>query len=408
VTRRMIMIGGWTSIFEKAKACGFDLTVVQRKQGIKPKDIEVVDQIISSPLNDKNVIDIVAAIHQKNPFDVVVSFQELGVLNAALIKEKLGIVGNPLQAVMLTRDKGMMREHLREKGIASIPFAIVSDVAQTIEFGRKYGWPIVIKPANGVGSLHIHKLSSEAAVADVFDSIAQDPTTVRLIKNDFPSLNIIAEKFIPGPEVSVEAVTWNGRHTVLMVTDKIHSGPPNFVETGHSMPSALPDATLAAIRHLTETFLDSIGHMAGPSHTEIIISDEGPIIVESHTRTGGDYLFEMVELACGIDMFDVTLKGFAGAFPDLTPSSGGSAAIRYWALPQGQVRSITGMEQARACPGIVRCELDIKAGDTIKPLRYSDDRPGYILSTGTQESDAITNVNRALREVTVELETAPG
>lgn len=63
--------------------------------------------------------------------------------------------------------------------------------------------------------------------------------TTDLIKYDFPDIGIIAEKFIEGPEVSVEAISWDGQHTILGVTDKITTGYPGFVETGHSMPSAL-------------------------------------------------------------------------------------------------------------------------------------------------------------------------
>lgn len=388
MARRMIMIGGWSDLYEKAKNCGFDLTVVQRKQMTKQKDLEIVDQFISSPLSDKSIVDIVAAIHAHNPFDVVLSFQELGLLNAALIKEKLGLQGNPLAPVLLTRDKGKMRDHMKKAGIPSIPHAIVSNVAEVIDFGRNFGWPIIIKPANGVGSLHIHKLNSEDDVEVAFNAIRQDPTATRLISHDFPQMAIIAEKFINGPEISVEAITWEGQHSVLMITDKMHAGYPSFVETGHTMPSALPDETIQAIKRLTVSFLDSIGHQYGPSHTEIIISASGPIIVESHTRPGGDQIFEMVELACGIDMFMATLQGFAGEFPAQQIHEGGSAAIRYFTLPSGRIESVVGIAEVELIPGVVRCNFSQKVGDETRSVQYSDDRAGYILTKGTSERTA--------------------
>jgi biotin carboxylase len=404
VTLRMIMIGGWTDIFEKAKACKFDLTVVQRRDALKPRDLELIDQVITSPLNDKGVIDIVTAIHQKKPFDIVLSFQEMGLLNAALLREQLGIRGNPLAPVMLTRDKGLMRKHMPQHGIPSIPYAVVSSAEQTIAFGREAGWPIIVKPANGVGSLHIHKLFSEADVAGVFEAIRQDPLITRLISHDFPAVDLIAEKFVEGPEVSVEAMTWEGQHTVVAVTDKLHCGYPTFVETGHSMPSALPAATLAAIEGLTRDFLASIGHLYGPTHTEIIVSDQGPVIIESHTRTGGDNIFEMVQLACGVDMFGATLQGFAGSFPPLEIAAG-SAAIRFLSMPAGRITGISGLEEARASTGVVRCELAKKVGDVSAPVRFSDDRCGYVLARGAGKLDAIDNVDKALRAIRIEVDT---
>src|SRR5207244_3567805 len=100
-------------------------------------------------------------------------------------------------------------------------------------------------------------------------------------------------------------------------TDKITTGAPNFVELGHTHPSSLAPATLERIEALTLQVLDAVGHRYGPSHTEIIVTADGPKLVETHTRTGGDRIFEIVELVHGVDMFTATLQGFAGRFPEL-------------------------------------------------------------------------------------------
>ncbi len=395
------MIGGWADIYAKAKACGFDLTLVQMKSDIKPRDIDIVDQIISSELSDKIVLDLVQTIHNKHPFEVAVSFSELGLMNAALIKERLGIDGNPLTPVLLTRDKGKMRERMREAGIASIPHAVVTSVEQVVAFGHQCGWPIILKPANGVGSRQIHKLFSQDDAAAAFTTIRQDDNTASVIKHDFPDQDILAEKFVAGPEVSVEAISWDGRHSVLCVTDKITTGYPRFVETGHSLPSALPPATTDAIEALVRAFLDAVGHRHGPSHTEVIVTEQGPIIVESHTRTGGDRIFEMVELAFGVDLFGATLQGFAGCFPSVTPSKSGGAAIRYLTLPEGRVSAIDGVEQAAGLPGVVRCDVGIKVGDRAKAFIDSNVRYGYVLATGDSREQAIENVERAMAAITI-------
>jgi biotin carboxylase len=400
----MIMFGGWADIYQKAKAAGFDLTLVQLKSDIKPKDIEIVDQLISSELSDKLVLDLVEAIHRKHPFDVSLSFSELGLLNAALTTDRLGIEGNPLKPVLLTRDKVKMRENMNAGGVPSIPHAVVSNAADAIGFGNDYGWPIIVKPANGVGSRQIHKLSTPADAYPAFAAIDADASTVSVIKHDFPDMRIIAEKFIEGVEVSVEAITWEGRHTVLGVTDKITTGYPRFVETGHTMPSALPAETVARINTLVLRFLNSIGHRYGPSHTEVIVSSDGPIIVESHTRTGGDRIFEMVELAFGVDMFRATLQGFAGAFPSVEPVQRGGAAVRYLTVDEGRVLSIDGLDEAMKLPGVVRCDIHLKVGDRTKAFTDSNVRYGYVLATGETAQQATENAERALAHIRITLE----
>lgn len=119
------------------------------------------------------------------------------------------------------------------------------------------------------------------------------------------------------------------------------------------MPSALASATLSAVAAMVHHFLDAIGHTYGPAHTEIIISDDGPVIVESPTRTGGDRIFEMVELAVGVNMFDAPCMA-------LPARSRGQTARRRDSLPSpptGRITAIDGVDAATMLPGVVRCDF---------------------------------------------------
>ncbi|MET3139926.1 biotin carboxylase [Undibacterium sp. GrIS 1.2] len=387
--RNMLMIGGWTDIYEKTKALGFALTLVQKKGNITHRDFELADQIITSDLNNAAVPELVASLHATKPFDVVVSFQELGMLNAAVIGDRLGIASNPLAPVLLTCNKGRMREHLDVQRIRSIPYLIASSPEDVIDFAQRCGWPVILKPISGTGSKQIHKLHAAHEVAPAYAAIVKD----------FPNASPIAEKFINGLEVSVEGFSWHGKHTILGVTDKITTGAPHFVETGHSMPSALAPALVAQIKALTEEFLVSVGHMSGPSHTEMIISDDGPVIVESHTRTGGDRIFEMVELVHGVDMIGATLQGYAGKEAAHSSNRAGGAAIRYLTLPAGEITAIAGIEQARNSAGVVRCDIDLQIGMRTNSFKNSNERHGYILAIGDSAAEAIENVENAMKKI---------
>jgi carbamoylphosphate synthase large subunit len=190
---RLVMVGGWSEIYSKAKNLGFDLTLIQRKQDIKPDDLQIVDHLITSSLADKAVVSIVETLHKENSFDAVVSFQELGLLNAALIVDRLGILGNPLRPVLLTRDKCMMRRHLQEEGIASIPFIEASGAASVVEFGNAHGWPIILKPANGAGSIQVHKINAAEEVEAIYEQILSDPVLHDVARLDFPEAKLIGK-----------------------------------------------------------------------------------------------------------------------------------------------------------------------------------------------------------------------
>src|SRR3977135_464779 len=97
---RLMMVGGWTEIYEKAKACGFSITVAQDKHEVKPQDIAVVDQLITIKKNAPILVELIETLPNDTPFDAVISFQEHGVMNAALIGDRLKIFGNPLRPVV--------------------------------------------------------------------------------------------------------------------------------------------------------------------------------------------------------------------------------------------------------------------------------------------------------------------
>jgi biotin carboxylase len=389
------MVGGWTDIYQKAKACGFDMTVAQSRDAVEADDVRIVDQLITAPMDDPMLVELAATLHRARPFQSVLSFQEHGVMNAALIRDRLSVFGNPLQPVALTRDKSRMRDHLQEAGIASVPHLTTNCAEEIRAFAKETGWPIIIKPQCGSGSRQVYKVSAEEELAPALaDVLAADPST-----------RLLAEAFVSGPEVSVEAITWEGQHTILAVTDKITTGPPRFVELGHNMPSALPPEHLDAIRQLTLAFLDSIGHRYGPSHTEIIIGGQGPVIVESHTRTGGDRIFEMVEMVTGVDMFLTTLQGFRGQFERPRPETGArGAAIRFFAFGPGIVSSISGIEAARACSGVVRVVSQLEIGMELLPIRNPDHRLGYVLAAGTSAHEAAQAAMSAMNKIRVDLE----
>ncbi|HEY4937434.1 MAG TPA: ATP-grasp domain-containing protein, partial [Actinomycetota bacterium] len=249
--------------------------------------------------------------------------------------------------------------------------------------------PFIIKPADGTASMgvlrvdgsddlddawrHIGRVRSEPLRADAIGTVQADA--------------FIAEEYLDGPEYSVEAFTFRGRHVVLAITEK--SVLPNFVEVGHAVPARLDDPVAFQVSDAVRTFLDCIGVCEGATHTEVRLTAGGPRVVESHTRPGGDRIIELVETAVGVDLERYTLGWPLGLVPEITesPHPVGAAATRFILAEPGVVERVEGVEAVRAQPDVVLVEVGVSPGDCVRAPAWSWDRPGQVVAAaGTTEA----------------------
>ncbi|PFO99848.1 ATP-grasp domain-containing protein [Bacillus cereus] len=391
--KKLLIIGGWTELYKKAKKLNFNLTVFNRKQDLTINDFSLIDNLFTLPMDNKQIIEIVEVLNRLENFDFVLCLNEFGLEVAGDIVDKLAIKGNPIRPVQLTRDKFLMRKHLQRFNIQSIPYIKVSEFSDIKYFAKQQGFPIIVKPISGAGSEGIFKVNS----FEELDLLRE--------QRDFQKNDRIVEKFVEGREFSVEGYSWNGKHELLCVTEKTTTGAPHFVETAHIIPAILSKKDLLDIKNLTVNFLKSIGHQYGPSHTEIMLTANGPIIIESHTRAGGDNIPILIKLALGIDIYDIYLTNILGN-EDIVPTVAKRecAAIKFLEFPNGIVKSIAGIDLVKSSTGIERFHLDLKEKSKITPFTSSLNRYGKIIATGKSRKEVQLNINKALEQLDIEIE----
>lgn len=391
--KHLLLLGGSTEIYKTAKEYNFKVTLVQEKAWMEIQDYELVDRVIHAPIDAKYIPKIAEILHEDCPFDVVISFLEDGLLNAGIIQQTLRIEGNPYYPVYITKNKHKMREVLKEHDELHVPFKTINTMDDLQLFSQKVGFPIVIKSTTGTGSRKIFKL----------DNLNDATTSIEEIRSEYPQSEIIAEKFISGHEVSVEAISLNGVHKIVAITDKTTSGEPYFVEKRHVVPSQIDKSLALRIEDVCLKFLDVIEQKNGPTHTEIKIYDGIPYIIESHTRTGGDYIKNLVQEVYDFNFHDKTLEFFSGNGPSelIVNDSKGVVAIQYLQFESGLVESISGVESVKESPGVINCELNIKVGEQCVEPQNSSQRHGYIICKGLDYNNVIENINNASKKLQV-------
>jgi biotin carboxylase len=394
MTGHVLLVGGWTNLYAKAKATGYRVTVITAADTLTKEDSAYVDHHVDLDMTDASVPDVAESVHRKDPFDCVVCMREMGLDNAASIVDRLGLAGNPRRPVELTRNKLALRRHLDSVGLSQIPYLGAPDEATLTAFGTRHGWPVILKGTRGYGSTETTVVNGPKDVGDSFARIGHIPGAD----------DVLAEILIPGPEFSVETFSWQRAHTLLAITEKATTGPPSFVEVRHTVPAELPADRKTAIAELVTDVLDSVGHEMGPAHTEVILSPDGPVIVESHTRAGGGFIYDLTKHVTGVDVFTELFRGLSGDVPVITPRQEGIATTRYLTFPPGVVRAVEGIADAMAVPGVLRCSVDVEVGQTIAAPTSSFDRHGYVVAYTGNRAATSAAVEAAVARLRVVVE----
>jgi biotin carboxylase len=308
------------------------------------------------------------------------------------LAEELGKTLNPLRSVELLNDKLAMRRLLRQHGVSPVRFATVDrwpDVASVLD---GFDVPVVVKPTELAGSRGVFLLRRRDEL----------PEWGRLLESYHYCGPLLVEEYLRGPEFSIETLSDHGRHHVVGVTRKVLGPPPLFVETGHVHPVADSPST-RQMGDITVRLLELAGYQNGPAHTEVIATTDGPRIVESQARLGGDRIPRLIELGAGFDAERAIFQIIVGR-PPLPGTPRCVARISYFDFPPGVVTSVSGVDEARALDFVDELQFPFEVGATVPITVDSKSRHGYVILTGDSEEETAARVRqvRSLLRVGVE------
>lgn len=377
---------------QKAKEMGLRVVVVDMNEeavGFQENGIE--KEVIST-------IDISAVVEaaKRNRIDGVMTLaSDMPIRSVAAVAKELGLVGVTDDTALKATNKAEMRKALFEHGVPIPKFFKVSNREEYGEVAERFTVPFIVKPADNSGSRGIYEISDltdRQAIHDAYD----------YSKASSRNGDIVVEEYMRGPEVSVETLTVDGECHVIQITDKLTTGAPHFVEMGHSQPTQLGDDTAERIKEVAVAANKAIGIINGPSHTEIIVTDEGPKIVELGARLGGDCITtHLVPLSTGVNMVACCIQIALGEKPDIVPSIGKGAAIRYFRQHAGKVAGIEGILEAEKVNGIIQVSVVHGVGETVTEVTDSASRMGFVIAQDVNATRALKDCEQALEKIRI-------
>ncbi|MEA2063369.1 MAG: ATP-grasp domain-containing protein, partial [Gemmatimonadota bacterium] len=156
-------------------------------------------------------------------------------------------------------DKIKMRQCFRDHNVPSPDFEYVWTRAEAHAAIERLGCPAVIKPADNMGARGVRLIEKPSQVDDSFTQARRASV----------SGMIIMEEFMEGPELSIDALVWDGNIEITGVSDRIIEGAPYFIEWGHTIPSVLPEADLHAAGEVMKQGIHALGIDTGAAKGDI-------------------------------------------------------------------------------------------------------------------------------------------
>ena len=322
------------------------------------------------------------------PVDAVVAVDDRGVLPAAHAALKLGLPHNPPDAVAATRDKAKMRALLAAGEVSQPDFELLDDALPTLPY------PLVLKPLDRSGSTGVIRV-------DDADAAGAAMARIRTIVGD-ERAPLLAERFVPGVEVSLEGLLRGGALEVLAVFDKPDQlDGPYFEETIYVTPSRVRRDVLDEVERVIRDGCRALGLTEGPVHAEARIHDGVVVLIEVAARSIGGLCSRALTFGAGVSLEELILRHALGLPLDGIERAAGASGVMMLPIPKsGVLREVGGREEARSVPGIGGLEITIPPGREVRTLPEGDRYLGFLFATGDTASD----VERSLREGAARLE----
>lgn len=302
------------------------------------------------------------------------------------------------ETVRLCQDKDAMRARYASAGLAVPSFVRCDNSGDALTFAKAHGYPLVVKPARGWGQRGVARVDHDAEL-----EVAVGEALAHSRSAGLPSA--VVEEWLEGREYSVNGWIEDGTLVSYCVTERltIHGRRPLGVMVAEVYPSGLGPIDEDRVVAEARAGAAALGHVRGPCYSQVALGQSRCVLFETAARMGGGFDADVTRLASGVDLYDRILGVALGdrsleRSGSATPRHGGAIAKFLIGKP-GLLRSVSGLDAARAIDGVDDVQVFVPPGQHVMPLTDSAKRAGYVLAHGETREQATERADAALGEI---------
>lgn len=265
-----------------------------------------------------NIVDLDALeiIARRHAVDLVYSISsDVAIRSVVALSERLGLPHFYDSAFIdLLDDKAALRAFLNEHGLSPVPFRKVSD-SRGLESWTHF--PCMVKPTDAQGQRGVQRIDRPEDLAMAVEK------AIPLSR----SRQAIIEGFLHGIEVSCNVLVCGGQTRIRVLSERlVHGASAPGVPRGHLIPAVnVPEPDRAKALELVDQIIAAMGHRDGVLYFQMIMTPEGPRVVEIAPRLDGCHMWRLIKASHGIDLLAHAVDCLTGtAVPThVTPLTGG-------------------------------------------------------------------------------------
>jgi ATP-grasp domain len=361
-------------------AAGLDVVHVQSSP--QPPDFYLRalqrEDFVENVVHEGDIESTAARVAAFDPAFVVVG-SEPGVLVSDALSERLGLPSNGTALSAARRDKHLMAQALRAAGVRAIEECKTGDAEEAVAWAaRRDDWPVVVKPVDSAGTDGVVLCETPDEIRAAFVGMIGRPNALHGSNEQ-----LLVQELLRGTQLFTDSISWDGVHHVSECwRDNKRRVGAAFVYDYEELLDPSGDQQDQVIPYV-HSVLDALGVRYGPAHTEVMLTDTGPVLVECGARMHGSVRDDIID-RCTPSHVTVTVDAY------LDPPSVARRAATGYALraasycvmlishQEGRIVAEAGMKEVEQLESFAGTISMAGPGDAIAPTIDLFSCPGII------------------------------
>jgi biotin carboxylase len=265
--------------------------------GSKMKASDFLEVIPNQP-------DIENLIRKYDPIAIIPGTEEAIPLAERLTAALLPKLANDPEKLLHRSHKSFMQKALQDAGVPSLKTlhtACMEEAETWINENGLQDVSLIIKPPMSSGSEMVFHIPAKGDWKNSFQHILTEPSVVSGKKSETA---VIQEQAI-GTEYAVGTISADGKHCLVHLI-KYHKTTSGGRQTVFDYVEFVPfdKQVLGDLFEYTQKVLDALGVRWGATHTEVMLTKNGPRLIESSARMIGGPVVGFARAATGSSQAD--------------------------------------------------------------------------------------------------------